>query len=211
MKTVGVDDEDTFGRNGTEPAALLLEEYRVDLVQLIERGIPDRDYVPGCDGWLRQGKRYLDPAAAGTGKSLAWLVIGVGIIEHGGSVVILDVENGSDEYAHRLQCILDAHGDDQLAERCRERLRYYEWPRLSLEWEPAELVATMAGADVVIFDSSRLALSQVGLDEDRSATTRTSSTPSCCRSRKPASPRSCSTTSDTQTATEHAARKPKRI
>ena len=124
--------------------------------------------MPGCEGWLRQGKRYLIPAAAGTGKSLAWLVIAVGIVERGGTVVILDVENGSDEYAHRLQCILDAHGDDLLAEHCRERLRYYEWPRLSLEWEPDELVATMAGADVVIFDSSRLALSQVGLDEDRS-------------------------------------------
>jgi hypothetical protein len=165
---IDVDDEETFGRNGTEPAPGLLDQYHVNLVELIRRGVPEREYVPGCEGWLRVAKRYLIPAPAGTGKSLAFEVISVGIVEHGGTVAILDVENGSDEYAFRLQCILDARGDEQLAEGCRQRLRYYEWPRLSLEWEPAELVRSMAGADAVIFDSSRLALTQLGLDEDRS-------------------------------------------
>lgn len=165
---IQVDDKETFGRNGTAPAAGLLDEYHVNLVELIKHGIPEREYVPGCEGWLRQGKRYLMPAPAGTGKTLAWLVIATGIIENGGTVAILDVENGADEYAFRLQCILNATGNDALAENCRQRLHYYEWPRLSLDWEAQELVATMAGADVVIFDSSRLALTQLGLDEDRS-------------------------------------------
>jgi hypothetical protein len=160
LKVAGVDDA-AFSQNGTPG---LLDDYRVDLFKRIKQGIPEPEFVPGCDGFVRKGKRHLVPASAGTGKSLAWLRIAVDSVQKGGTVVILDLENGGDEYAARLECILDACGE--LTADQEERLRYYEWPRLSLTWKAEEWVAAVAGANMVIFDSSRLALSQVGLDEN---------------------------------------------
>jgi integrase len=57
--------EEEFG------SADLLSEFRVDLIQRIREGIPEREFVPGCESWLIRGKRYLSPASAGEGKSLA--------------------------------------------------------------------------------------------------------------------------------------------
>jgi hypothetical protein len=159
-------DDIAFGATNSHEPNGLLDEYRVDLFELVERGIPEPRYVPGCYGFVRAGKRHLIPAPAGTGKSLAWLRIAVGIVKAGGTVAILDVENGADEYARRLECIQNACG--QLAPDERQRLRYYEWPRISLKWAAEQWVAAVGDADLVIFDSSRLALSQVGLDENSS-------------------------------------------
>ena len=125
--------------------------------------------MPGCAPYLRAGKRYLMPASAGVGKSLVGLVVGVTIVEAGGTVVILDVENGSDEYARRLASILEARDPDgtlELAKACQERLRYYDWPRFSLAWTPDSWAQAVDDADLAIFDSSRLSLSSVGLAED---------------------------------------------
>jgi KaiC/GvpD/RAD55 family RecA-like ATPase len=66
--------------------------------------------VPGADGWLLRGKRYLVVAAAGMGKSLGWLIVAVETVRAGGTVAMVDVENGADEYARRLELIV---GDDQ--------------------------------------------------------------------------------------------------
>lgn len=145
-----------------------LSTARVDLIDLLRKGIPERAYVPGCDPWLVAGKRYLVPAPAGTGKSLATLVIAMAVIEAGGTVAILDVENGSDEYARRLGDILEAAGGPtgELGGACCDRLRYFEWPRLSITWGPEEWAAALTGVDLVVFDSSRLMLSAAGLAED---------------------------------------------
>jgi AAA domain len=146
----------------------ILDESRVDLVDIIHNGIPEHTYVPGGHPWLLAGKRYLIPAPAGTGKSLAALVIAVTSIEHGGTVTILDVENGADEYARRLADILTARDHDgTLTDACRQRLRYHAWPQLSLTWTTDEWATALAGTDLVVFDSSRLALSGVGLAEDK--------------------------------------------
>ena len=104
MRPVVAVDDPAFGIS-SPPG--LLDDYRVDLFQLLRQGIPEPQYVPGCDGFVRAGKRHLAPAPAGTGKSLAWQRIAIGVVQNGGSAVILDVENGADEYARRLQCILD--------------------------------------------------------------------------------------------------------
>jgi excisionase family DNA binding protein len=159
------------GQGSEEPApvsapALALGAARVDLVALIANGIPERAFLPGCEPWFIAGKRYLMPAAAGTGKSIAALIIAVTIIENGGTVVILDVENGSDEYARRLADILDDR-KPQVTTACQERLGYYEWPMLSITWTASEWADAVAGADLVVFDSSRLTLSSVGLAEDK--------------------------------------------
>jgi len=144
-----------------------LAESRVDLIDLIRNGIPDPEYVPGGEPWLRKGKRYLIPAPAGTGKSLAALIVAVTTVEHGGSAIILDVENGADEYARRLEAILTARDQDgTLTHACQQRLSYHTWPSLRLDWTADEWAIAIAGADLVIFDSSRLMLSSVGLAED---------------------------------------------
>lgn len=165
--------ENGTGPDPDPPAGVLtpsgaLQSAEVDLIELLRRGIPERAYVPGCDPWLVAGKRYLMPAPAGTGKSLATLVIAMAVVEAGGTVAILDVENGSDEYARRLGDVLEASGGDdgELARACVKGLRYYEWPRLSITWGPEEWSAALAGVDLVVFDSSRLMLSAAGLAED---------------------------------------------
>lgn len=149
--------------------AQALAAARVDLVERILEGLPERQFVPGGEPWLLAGKRYLIPAPAGTGKSLLALVVAVGIVAAGGAVAILDVENGADEYARRLEDVLEAKSEDlggDLAAACSERLRYFEWPALSVSWEPEQWAAALLGVDVAIFDSSRLTLSQAGLAED---------------------------------------------
>ena len=120
------------------PAASLAAS-RVDLIERIRAGIPDPTHVPGGEPWLRAGKRYLIPASAGTGKSLAGLVVAVTVVEHGGTAIILDVENGADEYARRLDDVLRARDQDgALTTACQERLHYHDWPRFSLAWKPDE-------------------------------------------------------------------------
>lgn len=139
----------------------------VNLVDLIRLGIPQPEYVPGCDGFLRAGKRYLMPAPPGTGKSLVALVICTEIVAAGGAAVILDVENGADEYARRLQSILDANDPDgTIADGCHARLTYYEWPKLDLNWDHDLWASSMGGANLVVFDSNRFMLSSVGLKEN---------------------------------------------
>ena len=150
--------------NASSPTEALTEAY-VDLMQIIHNGIPERQFVPGCEPWLIVSKRYLLPASAGTGKSLAATVIAVEVVDNGGVVAILDVENGAEEYATRLRDIL-ADRDERLPQACSERLRYYAWPTLRMDWDAGDWAAAFASVDLVIFDSSRLVLSQAGLAED---------------------------------------------
>lgn len=149
---------------GTPGAALA--DSLVDLIDLIRHGIPEPTFVPGCTPWLISGKRYLCPAPAGAGKSLVWLTVAVTVVEAGGKVVILDVENGEDEYARRLEDILAARDDVSLPDLCQQRLRYHAWPTLALTWNADEWAAELQDVDLVVFDSSRMALTSVGLAED---------------------------------------------
>jgi AAA domain len=146
-----------------------LETSRVDVIGRISDGIPPREYVPGAEELLPKGKRIHVAAEKKTGKSLSVAVVAaVQIVAAGGSVVVLDRENGSDEYARRLRDVLHARdADAPFRERVRERLRYHAWPTLSLQWGE-DYPAAFDGADVVIFDSSRSHLTPLGLKEDLS-------------------------------------------
>jgi AAA domain len=157
------------GNRQVASPAEALETARVDLVELIRTGIPEREYVAGTC-FLIRGKRHLFPAPAGDGKSLAALVVAVDVVEAGGTVVILDVENGQDEYARRLEDVLAARDDQEgtLAAACVERLRYHAFPALRMTWAAEDWASAVAGADLVVFDSSRLVLSGAGLAEDKS-------------------------------------------
>jgi hypothetical protein len=94
----------------------------------------------------------------------------VDCVAAGGSAAIIDVENGADEYARRLEDILVARDgggtESALAEACAERLRYYDWPSLSRSWMEPDWVAALDGVDLVAFDSSRMVLTSVGFAED---------------------------------------------
>jgi hypothetical protein len=156
--------------HANDPAAVL-ERSRVDLIQLIAAGLPPRAFVPGADGLLPKGKRVHIAAEKKTGKSLSiGVVTAVEIVSARGCVVVLDRENGSDEYARRLANVLDARGaDDAFRETVRERLLYHAWPALSLAWrDDPTYVSAFGDADVVIFDSSRSHLTPLGLKEDQS-------------------------------------------
>jgi hypothetical protein len=164
----------TFGDAGDGVApgspADALARSRVDLIEMIDAGIPPREFIPGAEP-LPKRKRAHIAAAAKSGKSLGMgVVTALDIIEAGGTVVILDRENGADEYARRLEAVLEARQvTDTLRERLRVELRYYAWPAMSLSWrdDPA-YPAEFAGVDVVIFDSSRSHTAPLGLTEDAS-------------------------------------------
>ncbi len=154
---------DTLGMGSPTDA---LSEARVDLLVRIAAGIPQRVFVPGST-WLIAGKRYLIVAPSGGGKTLALLIAAVDVIEAGGTVAILDVENGADEYARRLADILAARDSGgRLKSACAKQLRYFEWPRVRMSWSADEWASPFDGVDLVVFDSSRLLLSAVGLAED---------------------------------------------
>jgi hypothetical protein len=135
-----------------------LAASRVDLLKLIRDGIKSREFIAGSGGTLARGKRHHVPAGAKAGKSLAFgVVTAVDRILAGATVTVLDRENGADEYARRLQCVLDARdATSDTREQISAGYRYHEWPTLKLEHgrEPTYAEA-FAGADVVIFDSSR--------------------------------------------------------
>jgi hypothetical protein len=147
--------------------ATALESARVDLVERIRSGVPERQFVQGCEPWLLVGKRYVFVAPAGAGKSLIALIVAVDVAAAGGTVAIVDVDMGEEEYVRRLADILDARDDDgTLAGACSERLRYFAYPCLSSKWSADDWAAAFSDVDGVIFDSSRLMLSAHGLAED---------------------------------------------
>jgi hypothetical protein len=126
--------------NGDRPTASdpvsALASSRVDLLKIIREGIPPRKFIPGSAGMIVAGKRHHIAAAKKLGKSLTIGVVGaVEWIAAGATVAILDRENGSEEYARRLECVLDAHEmSEALREEINARYRYHAWPRVRLEW-----------------------------------------------------------------------------
>ena len=143
-----------------------LADSRVDLLAYIEGGLPERAWLPCSERMLARGSRHHVAAPLKSGKSLGFLAHAVNMTIAGARVVILDRENGADEYARRLHDVLSdrpAEARDAL----RDRLAYYAWPALKLT-DGAALAQALAGVDLVILDSTRTFLSSLALDEDRS-------------------------------------------
>lgn len=148
-----------------------LDAAVVNLVDRIRDGIPEREWLPASGGLLAAGKRHLCAAPAKTGKSLAWLVHAVNVVLAGGSVAILDRENGADEYATRLSDVVEARKlTAAQQELVRERLLYLQWPvvRMTDPDRDAYVAWLKARAGLVIFDSSRKFLDHLGLQESSS-------------------------------------------
>jgi len=141
---------------------------RVDLLQRLKDGLPPIEYLPASDQMLRRGKRHHWAAPKKAGKSLAALVHASDVVLAGGRVVIFDRENGADLYASRLEAIMAARLlTDEQRQRIASGLAYYEFPRFR-DSDHDELVELCAGADLVIFDSQRMYLSDLGLEENSS-------------------------------------------
>jgi hypothetical protein len=141
---------------------------RVDLFERLEHGTPEINYLPASHRMLVRGKRHLLPAPKKTGKSLGMLVHWIDMILDGATVTILDRENGGDLYAARLGLIMSSRGlDGEQRATLAQGLGYYEFPKLR-DYDRADLVEELKGADLVVFDGQRRFLSDLGLDENDS-------------------------------------------
>jgi hypothetical protein len=98
------------------------------------------------------------------------VVTALDIVAAGGTVVILDRENGPEESARRLETVLDARdADEGVREAVRKRLHYHAWPAMRLAWRhDPDYPDAFAGTDVVTFDSTRSHTAPLGLAEDAS-------------------------------------------
>lgn len=138
---------------------------RVDLVQLLEEGIPSIEYLPASEGMLVRGKRHLIAAPQKTGKSIGMEAHWVDMILAGATVAVLDRENGRELYARRLAGIMDARSlTKKQRRRVQSKLHYYEFPELRPHDADA-LASYFASVDLVVFDSQRMFLSDYGLQE----------------------------------------------
>ena len=169
------------GSNGSGPPAALEPEEaergsfedrfrsrQVDLFHVLEHGIPPIEYLPASEGMYVRGKRHSKSAPRKTGKSLGELVHVVDMILAGARVAILDRENGARESARRLGQIMASRGlNDEERATVRAGLTYYEFPKIRA-YDQEELAAELAGVDLVIYDSQRRFLTDLGLAEDSS-------------------------------------------
>jgi hypothetical protein len=141
---------------------------RVDLIARIRDGIPPAEYLPASEHMLRCGKRHHWPGPKKVGKSLAGFVHAIDVALAGGHVITLDRENGGDLYASRLEAIITARAlNEEQQATITANLVYYEFPRFRKD-DGADLVELCSGADLVIFDSQRMYLSDLGLEENSS-------------------------------------------
>ena len=158
------------GRPPPEPGtfAARVKGQRVDLVDLIENGLPALDYLPRSEGMLLRGKRHMIAAPNKTGKSLGMLVHLVDMVLAGAVAAVLDRENGSEVYARRLADICRAR---RLSKADREKvsagLRYFEFPMLRPD-DGEALAGLFTRTDLVVFDSQRMFLTDLGLKESES-------------------------------------------
>lgn len=159
----------TNGRPAGEPVSTLQErlaDSRVDLLAYIDGSVPERAWLPQSDRMLARGGRHHVAAPLKSGKSIGFLAHAVDMAIADTRVVILDRENGADEYARRLRDIL-ADRPDTARDAVRDRLAYYAWPAVRLS-DGAKLAAALGGPDIVILDSTRTFLSAFALDENAS-------------------------------------------
>ena len=140
---------------------------RRDLIGIMEDGVPEQAYVPGSADMLVVGKRHLVAAPPKSAKSFGFgTIMGLDICLAGGRVAILDRENGAEVYAQRLLDVCEARGlDHDQRARVRDNLDYFEFPSLK-RVDGDDLAAVFEGYALVIYDSSRMFLSQWGLKED---------------------------------------------
>ena len=140
------------------------------LIEVIKMGVPERKYHALSHGILVKGKRHLCAAPAKVGKSIAWQAHLTKMCLEGETVLYIDKENGADEFARRLDCFVKAWKlTDAELDLIDKHFLYFEFPRLEItDGEGLNRVIADAGADLIVFDSQRMVLSDLGLAEDSS-------------------------------------------
>ena len=131
---------------------------------------PAREEVPGSGGLLHRGVAAILFGERGQGKSSVGLAIGMGAAAEGERVLYLDRENGASLTRERVEAILDANPEwgDPLAD---ERFVGRHYPALDQNWRPDDFGEAVAGEGftVVLYDSTREMLTQLGLDPNSDA------------------------------------------
>jgi hypothetical protein len=163
---VGLSGPPPSSNGAAAPLAQRLADARVDLLAHIDGSVPERAWLPQSERMLARGGRHHVAAPLKSGKSIGFLAHAVDMVTADARVVILDRENGADEYARRLRDIL-ADRPAAARDAVRDRLAYYAWPAVKLT-DGQQLAGALDGPDVVIIDSTRTFLSALSLDENAS-------------------------------------------
>jgi putative DNA primase/helicase len=124
---------------------------------------PAREELPGSAELGHRGQSAVFYSERGHGKSSVALVLGLSVAARGGRVFYWDRENGGALTRARVESILDTYPDwgDPL-EDGRFVCRHY--PRLDPHWQPEHFAEALAGFTLVIYDSLREAIAQLGGD-----------------------------------------------
>src|SRR5581483_4797337 len=134
---------------------------------------PAREEVPGTSGLLHRGVASVWFGERGQGKSTALLAAGMGAAATGERVLYLDRENGGALTRQRIETLFDAHPDwgDLLND---ERFCGRHYAEMDRDWPGETFGAAVAGIGftVVIYDSAREWLAQIGLNPDKDDVTR---------------------------------------
>jgi len=134
-----------------------------------EGGDSAREELPGTGGLLHRGQSVIFFAARGEGKSILALLLGVSAAVAGTPTYYFDRENGASLTRTRYEAILDAlEWPDVLADGHFIGRHY---PQLDRAWSPDSYGQAIAskGIGLVIYDSLREAISQLGGDPNSDA------------------------------------------
>lgn len=127
-----------------------------------------RDEVPATAGMLHRGIPVEMFGERGAGKSIVTVMLGVSAANAGERVLYLDRENGAGLIKGHIDGILESNDgwDDPLAS---ERFVGRHYPQVAKTWQPNDFAEAIGGLGftVVMFDSLREFLSQLGLDPDK--------------------------------------------
>jgi hypothetical protein len=152
--------------NGGAPAAVeairrALLDDPADLAAAMRGDRPARDMVPGSNGLVARGIAHTLFGARGSGKSFVMAVLGASMAHAGERVLVLDRENGDGVAAERFSCILDAHPEwEHVIDDGQFVGKHY--PALDPRWNGADVAEALDGFTIVMFDSTREFLGQLG-------------------------------------------------
>jgi hypothetical protein len=159
-------------QNGAAPTEYEVEDIRRALFeepQATGDEVPPREEVPGTAGLCHRGSAALFFSERGAGKSTVAVTIGVAAAVAGERVYYFDRENGAALTEQRVEGIIEANDWPDVLADGRFVGRHY--PRLSRGWEPEAVGQVFAegGFTVVIYDSLREGISQLGGDPNSDA------------------------------------------
>lgn len=140
---------------------------RAGTMQLLGHRPKPYQVEPGLP-FLATGKASSMAAETKSGKSLTVLLGAIDAALAGRRVVILDRENGTDEYAGRFHSIIAGRGlSPEQRATVSEHLSYVPFPEVPFDGDE-DAFEFLREHDVAVFDSARTFLAPMGLAEDSS-------------------------------------------